>query len=511
MEPYVTSAEVNVFSGILVGSIPFKPGLNILSGENGTCKTQLLMQIKQGKIKVSDNLQPNQIRIQAFSPKRNSERKSIDRVFQELRSQSRDFPYYIKQRISAQLQDITFENYSALGELYYYVYDKECKDGGNQKEKMRIVQDEFNIVIKKIFGNYELLSEWDEPKGRPTINLKKNNSQVLSPESLSCGEQEILSLVLNLYVSRDSTDVFLIDEPEIHLNWHLEERLFTFMDWFCSTYSKQIIVATHSRVVFKKDFLKRTQFLFWENEKVKFDGNIPGEQHRKIAGEAIDIIKLGDFEKPTFFVEDGGHSEVIETLSTVFGTQVSVSECGNSYNVKSLFRLSKQEGGWNNSFFLTDGDNQGNPYPSESQFLHLDKYCIENYLLNFEIATRVTGKTEKEIKQAIFDSIKKNSGEILNKNKWFEFLVSRLRIEDITQESLDKLDASKIFPHYLREISMERSMYIKKYLALLHEESKVDSVFPPRLIQALKGPVEQERDTGNPMSSTEISSSQGIE
>ncbi len=487
MNPYVVSAEVNIFDGVLVGSIPFEPGLNILSGENGTCKTNLLRQIKAGRIKVSNDLPPNKIKIQAFSPKRNAERKSVEKILQEIRQQNRDFSVYINERIQAQLQDNTFDKYPSLGELYYYMYDDARKDGENQKEKMIDVTNQFNMIIKKIFQNYELVSEWDSNKGSPKIELRKNNTQKISLESLSCGEQEVLSLVLNLYTSREPHDVFLIDEPEIHLNWHLEEKLFTFLDWFCSMYDKQVIVATHSRIIFKRDFLRRTQFLFWDGDRISHDKHITEELINKIAGEAIDIIKLGDFEKTTFFVEDRNQNEVIVKISNILGKQVSVSECGNSTNVKSLFRLSRKDGGWRNSFFLIDGDNQKNPFPDQNQFIHLDKYCIENYLLNFKIAAKVAKKTENQVREAIFKSIIKNKDKIPKKNKFFEFLIDRLKLEDITESSLDTLDVSEIFSTYLQEINMEFSTYIDKYLKLLHTESTLESVFPPYLIKSIRG------------------------
>ena len=47
-------------------------------------------------------------------------------------------------------------------------------------------------------------------------------------EALSLGETSILALALNVYTTRNSNDVYLIDEPEIHLNWHLEQQLFEF-------------------------------------------------------------------------------------------------------------------------------------------------------------------------------------------------------------------------------------------------------------------------------------------
>lgn len=483
MNPCVVSAEVNIFNGFLAGSIPFERGLNILSGENGTGKTQLLREIKMGHIRVSTD---TSLKILAFSPKRNSERKTIERIFQEVRQQNRLLSNYLQQRMGRELQDKTFEDYASFAEVYFFAHEEQSKDGGNRIDKMNKVTCEFNTVMRKIFPNYELVSEWDSSRGSPDIKLRKEGQEI-TMESLSLGEQEILALVINLYIARDSNDVFLIDEPEIHLNWHLEERLFDFFDWFCSEFDKQVIVATHSRVVFKAPFLAKAQFLFWENGRITFGRNIPDEQRLRIAGEGIDIIKLGEFSKVTFFVEDRSHREVIQAIAQVLKGEIAVSECSNSSNVVSLFRLSLKEEGWQNCFFLIDGDNQRNPFPDEERFIHLDKYCIENYLLDPGTAARVAGKPEEAVRNAILAAVKANKETILKQNKWFEFLFDRLTLQDITESSLEQLDAAAIFPTYLRELDMERSVYIEKYLKLLHEESKLEAVFPERLIRAIRG------------------------
>lgn len=484
MRNYVVSTEVNLFNGVLAGSIPFEQGLNIISGENGTCKTNLLREIKAGRVK-TNNPTLGASKIQAFSPKRNAERKTIERIFQELRSQSKDFAFYINNRNQAQIKDDTFDTYPSAGELYYYVYENSLKDGGNQIAKMNEVTIQFNMIIKKIFHNYDLISDWDDKKGTPRIELRKYDTQNIRLEFLSCGEQEILALVLNLYASRDSYDVFLIDEPEIHLNWHLEEKLFGYLDWFCTTYDKQVIVATHSRVIFKREFLKRTQFLYWNGDHISFSKQIPEGHLKKIAGEAIDIIKLGDFNKITFFVEDSHHAEIIEKLANVLGKQITTSECGNSSNVISLFKLSLNEGGWRNSFFVIDGDNQANPFSDRDQFIHLDKYCIENYLLNFKVAARITNKNEIQIREVILRAITKNREKMLRKNKYFEFLVDRLTLDDITETSLDRLDASEILPTYLQEIETDFPAYLDHYIRLLFDEKMLDSIFPQQLMRAI--------------------------
>jgi predicted ATPase len=489
MNPHVKSIDLDIFGGILSGSIEFAAGLNILSGENGTCKTQVLRDIKAGK-KIHSSTDAK-LRIQAFSPKRNSERKNIEKILREIRQPNRQYKDYIQRLTQAALQDDTFENYAPFGEVYFLLYEEECKDGGRQTDKMTKVKNDFNGIIRRIFENYELVSDWDNARGSPNIRVKKNNVD-LSIESLSLGEQEIMSLVINLYATRNEHDVFLIDEPEIHLNWHLEERLFKFLDWFCSEYKKQVILATHSRVVFTSPFLDKTQFFLWENGHINIarGGNVPDELRTRIAGESIDIIQMGAFLKTTFVVEDDGHVEVIETIAKVLNRDVTCGSCGSCSNVRSLYKLSLLEGGWANCFFVTDGDNEGNPFPGAKQFIHLDKYCIENYLLDIGTAAKVAKKTEEAVKDALLNAIKKNKDKMIRKNKFFEFFAfvfDHLNTSNIDESSITVLDGSTIFEDFLKGLGVSPDFYMKEYVETLQKESMLEKIFPKQLIVAITG------------------------
>ena len=323
----IVSANVNVLD-LLVGTIEFLPGLNIISGENGTLKTRLLQQIKNSpdKLTLSEGIDP--LRVQAISPKRNAERRAFATIFQKFRQDNIKLASLTNER---QINDQTFDNYPSLGDLYYVVYDDLCKDGGDQQEKMRQTTNQFNTVIQTLFSGYRLVSEWDAAAGSPNIKLIKNGISEVPLEALSLGEQEMLSLVVNLYTSKERYDIFPIDEPEVHLNWHLEEKLFNYLDKFCQDYGTQMIVVTHSRAIFKEKFLRKAQFLYWADDgKIRWGKELTPEQQRKLAGDAIEIIRMGDFEKPTFFVEDGRHQEIIEAVGQILGIEISVSQCGNS-------------------------------------------------------------------------------------------------------------------------------------------------------------------------------------
>src|ERR1700694_4371985 len=106
---------------------------------------------------------------------------------------------------------------------------------------MEAMTDDLNTVIQSVFQHYRLISAWNEANGAPTIRIRKGASTEFPIEGLSLGEQEVLALVASIHTARDRVDVYLIDEPEVHLNWHLEERLFAFLDDHCETADKQAI------------------------------------------------------------------------------------------------------------------------------------------------------------------------------------------------------------------------------------------------------------------------------
>ena len=460
----------------------FLPGLNLIGGENGTLKTKLLQQLRGGSFKATiPNPAP---RIQAISPKRNSERRAAEQMWQQFRQQNRTLDALLNERISAQIKDSGFDNYPSVGELYYLDFEHRAKDGGDRRNHMRAVTEDMNSVIRSVFQQYQLVSEWNSTSGVPMIRIRKGSSTEFPIEGLSLGEQEILGLITTIYAARDRTDVYLIDEPEVHLNWHLEEKLFAFLDDLCESHGKQAIVVTHSRAMFTPRYLPKTQFLYWDDQKVKWGRQLTPEQQRRIAGEAIEIIKLGNFSNPTFFVEDAGHARILGAVARCFGVAVTISQCGNSPNVKSLFKLSRHEGGWSNSFFLVDGDNEGNPFPESGNFIHLPVYCSDNILLSPEQLSATFGLSVSEIQRILRDAILDRRDQVLKRNKFFGFMIDQLRPEHLTYESLSTLDASEIIDRVAELLGTNTSDLTERIVTHLHSVDLLKQYLPTNLVDA---------------------------
>jgi hypothetical protein len=486
---YIESLDVGIPFAPLTGQMMFQQGLNLLSGENGTFKTKLLQQLRSATgvtWRDEPGTQPTH-RVQAISPRRNAQRREVEQVLNEVRQNDTKLAAMLSAR---NMDDRSFETYPSFGDLFYVVYNDLCRDGLSRIDHMNTATVMFNKVISSIFENYSLDAKWDDTIGSPRISLIKHGTVQVPLHGLSLGEQEVLSLATNLYCARDSFDVFLVDEPEVHLNWHLEEKLFDFLLDFCTSNGKQMIVVTHSRVVFTPRFLQLTSFLRWTDGRVEWGSELGPEQRRRLAGDAIDIIKLGAFSKPTFFVEDGAQALALEELARVFGADILVHECGTKSNVRSLFRVAIAEQ-WPSCYFLEDGDNEGapgSPY-NATNFVHLDRYCIECYLLDSRIAPTALGKSLEEFRGILFEAIRTMREAVLQKNKFFDFLFDQLRVEDITNENLSKFDVSLVADTVAGLTGFNRREMFRRVVRAGSDNGQLESVFPARLIDPIKNAV----------------------
>ena len=125
-------------------------------------------------------------------------------ILQFFRQQNRTFDVSMNERLSAQINDLSFENYPSLGDLFYLIFEHRRKDGGDSKQHMMSITSELNEVVASIFDNYTIEAIWDQQLGAPKILIKKGQNITIPLEGLSLGEQEILSLAGNIFAGIDS-------------------------------------------------------------------------------------------------------------------------------------------------------------------------------------------------------------------------------------------------------------------------------------------------------------------
>ncbi len=383
MTKYISQVNLDLFGENK--QINFRSGLNIVSGTNGTGKTKLLqfIQNNNGNANVLNNEGTNDARIIAFSPQRNAQK--------HLAQQALDFYRLDRNATETALGifrtgilDDGFQTIKSISEYFVYLAEDTVKTADlRPSESTSQVKTNFEISLKKVF-NFDIEFELNkETKSYDLFFIKDEIS--LTPQQLSHGENAIIVLICALIFSKDSSDTILIDEPEIHLNWSLEEKLFKFFDWFCSEFDRQIIVVTHSRVAFLEDYVTKRQFFERNGQDIIISEKPSDELIRQLAGDTVQLLQGITTKNKLVYVEDSGHQIVLKAICEKLNLDVEILVGGNSEKVKILSRAFKDRG-IENVYFLIDGDNK--PLTTdEKRELHnntiqLEKYCLENYLLN---------------------------------------------------------------------------------------------------------------------------------
>jgi energy-coupling factor transporter ATP-binding protein EcfA2 len=495
---YIKSINVNLFDGKFNQIINFGSNLNILSGVNGTGKTKVLQLLKQGTNVVIEpsSIHFNQLKVIALNPKRNAEKRAIQNLVNYIRNT--DLPRKTQELLTKQIRDETYDQYPSFAELFYLKFEKLRSQYFNSKTQQEIlnefIKDINDEVIKYIFTNYKLEAHWNHENDSLDLKIYKESADdYVNLENLSTGEQEILSLLFNIYILKDEVDIFIIDEPEIHLNWTLEKNLFNFLEEFSIKYQKQVIVSTHSRIIFDKKFQKYIKYLIWEDGIIKVKDKVPSEYKEQIAGESLALLSFIQPEKRALFVEDDEQEITIKALLKAYSKDENLIEIiklsGGSGILENLYKIIVQNQdlilSWTNAYFLKDSDLKS--HQSRDRFITLKKYSIESYYMNFEVLSSLLNKEKENIKQEILRLIKENKRKIVDDGRnayFFEKLIDKL--DDITQDQLDILDCSQFFNDFLEVFHYKKTDFMEKYIQKAKELGKLEEIFDHELIDFVK-------------------------
>ena len=145
---------------------------------------------------------------------------------------------------SSDLDDKMEENYRRLNIMFNkYLQEQDCKPS---EAKAKIIGD-LNKSLKNCL-DLEIMNLGNIEANQGTIFFKKddhpNNFEF---NVLSSGEKEVVDILLDLYLRREEYNetIFLIDEPELHINTSIQRNLLLEINKLIGE-NCQIWIATHS-------------------------------------------------------------------------------------------------------------------------------------------------------------------------------------------------------------------------------------------------------------------------
>ncbi len=476
---YIKKVKPNIFSGKFVEHIELKQGLNIIAGNNGTGKTQFLKFI-QANITNNSLVEKEQnaaISVASFNPKRNAQKQQAEQIQRLVQRDENSETNALNAFLNQQIQDENFQTIRPIPEYLIHSAGKLVdSEGKTREDAAKVVCAEYQEVLNKVF-DYQIGFTWISSGRNHNFTITKSGN-VLQMQQLSSGENAIISLMFAIFYTRNNADVYLIDEPEVHLNWQLEERLFNFLNWFAITYKKQLVVATHSRICFVDPYSKSTQFLLWQGGVIKVVEKPDSELVIALSGDIVKIISgITSLEK-IVYAEDDAHFRVLKKIADIQGASIEVVKLTNSVNVKQQSKAFKNLS-IGNVFFLIDNDNSkllpGELTEHHSGFIQLEKYCIENYFLNRDILSEIDcNNPKKDIAQEIFQSIKE-----VNQQNFAPVKTLLLDKTSVTEVLLDRLDASVFLKSLSAKLGFpDKYDLMDAYVLEVNRQGKLRDIFP---------------------------------
>lgn len=145
---------------------------------------------------------------------------------------------------SSDLDDKMEQNYRRLNILYNkFLHDTDCTPS---QAKLKIIGD-LNASLKNCL-DLEIKSIGNIEASQGTLYFQKSDhSSEFEFNVLSSGEKEVVDILLDLYLRQHEYDdtVFLIDEPELHINTSIQKNLLLEINRLVGA-NCQIWIATHS-------------------------------------------------------------------------------------------------------------------------------------------------------------------------------------------------------------------------------------------------------------------------
>jgi AAA15 family ATPase/GTPase len=335
-----------------------------------------------------------------------------------------------------------------------YVKALISKESGNKDNQIESLGSTLEELFRIFFPTKKFLGIIPNNDGTLEFPVQVQEGLTHDINELSSGEKEILFGYLRLRNSTPKNSVILMDEPELHLNPLIAQKL---PDFYYKTIglecNNQIWLVTHSEAILRESFSnsnysvyhlrEATSKIHQQAKQLKIDSDI----------EAVLIDLIGDLTtyKPDnkILLLEGENSEfdkkLIQKLFPDYSKDLNIISAGSKKNVINLhatLEKAVEQGLIDSQFYsITDSGYLPNfeKFDLKGKSFKWNVYHIENYLLNpyyikmvlKDVCFNKKSPTEKNIKSDL-ESIAKESIDLLTRqhiSKYVDNILFNSRIK----------------------------------------------------------------------------------
>lgn len=386
---------------------------------------------------------------------------------------------------SIHIDDRVESNYRLL--LAVYREYMEEKDKRPSEAREFLIQGLNNSIRNCL--DLEICNLGNVEKNEGSIYFKKSQSDsTISFNSLSSGEKEVVDLLLDLYLRRDDYKgrIYVIDEPELHINTAIQRKLLIEIDKLIDDES-QLWIATHSIGFIRclQEELKDKSQIVEFREDLKYDLEVvtltemerSRADWKRIFDTALDdlngliapkrIIYCEGRDAPTkdgrergldakvfnnifsnhypetLFVSSGGNTELDQRSEIAFAILSKVFQDIEIWVFKDRDIASGGQ--------VTDFDRQIYLNNQIEQFRVMQRWEIENYLFDKEVLKKYCLENNLSFDEATYDA---QVNDIVNQDVKSLFPIIK-KICNITTS----INADKFKENLSKYITPEMSVY----------------------------------------------------
>lgn len=259
------------------------------------------------------------------------------------------------------------------------------------------IEDNFEAIFSRILKGRSLGEIGVNEIGMLSIPIiDKDSGCTFDIDGLSSGEKGLILTFLLIGKSVSKNGLILLDEPELHLNPAVCRDILQFLaDEFAEKHNIQAIICSHSAEILAGAFERSCCSLFHLR-----GGSLLAKVRQHDRGEIRDALRrLGSSEseallyKGSISVEGIHDAEVLRAGFDGIFRRYKLKQLGGrgiiERDIKELQNAEKNGDDIGFHFFIFDHDGRPANFSNSEhvRILQLDRFCLENYLLDNEIIT----------------------------------------------------------------------------------------------------------------------------